>query len=81
MTSKAELSNVSHRHSLTIDTNPLHLLPSNIRRFSHEDSLENPTTQLPTVPETPVKKNRFLYWKNSPCFKIRFVKNHFMQKL
>ncbi|GMS84034.1 hypothetical protein PENTCL1PPCAC_6209, partial [Pristionchus entomophagus] len=31
--------NMGHRHSLTIETNPLHLLPSNIRRFSHADQI------------------------------------------
>ncbi|KAF8363115.1 hypothetical protein PRIPAC_90038 [Pristionchus pacificus] len=31
--------NMGHRHSLTIETNPLHLLPSNIRRFSHADHI------------------------------------------
>ncbi|GMT14657.1 hypothetical protein PFISCL1PPCAC_5954, partial [Pristionchus fissidentatus] len=31
--------NMGHRHSLTIETNPLHLLPSNMRRFSHADQI------------------------------------------
>uniref|UniRef100_A0A8R1EMK3 Uncharacterized protein n=1 Tax=Caenorhabditis japonica TaxID=281687 RepID=A0A8R1EMK3_CAEJA len=30
--------NMGHRHSLTIETNPLHLLPSNMRRFSQINS-------------------------------------------
>ncbi|CAJ0945866.1 unnamed protein product, partial [Mesorhabditis belari] len=32
--------NMGHRHSLTIETNPLHLLPSNVRRFSQVGELK-----------------------------------------
>ncbi|VDM83818.1 unnamed protein product, partial [Strongylus vulgaris] len=35
-----------HRHSLTIETNPLHLLPSNMRRFSQADSLRHPAAPM-----------------------------------
>ncbi|CAI4232755.1 unnamed protein product [Auanema sp. JU1783] len=46
MTSEQETPNMGHRHSLTIETNPLHLLPSNIRRFSQADSLRHPAAPL-----------------------------------
>uniref|UniRef100_A0A158PBA6 Uncharacterized protein n=1 Tax=Angiostrongylus cantonensis TaxID=6313 RepID=A0A158PBA6_ANGCA len=53
MTSNSEIPGVGHRHSLTIETNPLHLLPSNIRRFSQAGSLEHPSAPvLATQKET-----------------------------
>ncbi|PIC43907.1 hypothetical protein B9Z55_004468 [Caenorhabditis nigoni] len=38
--------NMGHRHSLTIETNPLHLLPSNMRRFSQADTARHPAAPL-----------------------------------
>ncbi|EFP08172.1 hypothetical protein GCK72_004499 [Caenorhabditis remanei] len=38
--------NIGHRHSLTIETNPLHLLPSNMRRFSQADTARHPAAPL-----------------------------------
>ncbi|EYC22150.1 hypothetical protein Y032_0017g3179 [Ancylostoma ceylanicum] len=61
MTSNQGAPNMGHRHSLTIETNPLHLLPSNMRRFSQADSLRHPAAPLlaklqakaqPEIPET-----------------------------
>ncbi|PAV63252.1 hypothetical protein WR25_21546 [Diploscapter pachys] len=46
MTSKQETPNMGHRHSLTIETNPLHLLPSNMRRFSQADSAHHPAAPM-----------------------------------
>ncbi|CAD6199752.1 unnamed protein product [Caenorhabditis auriculariae] len=46
MTSKQDTPNTGHRHSLTIETNPLHLLPSNIRRFSQADTAHHPAAPL-----------------------------------
>ncbi|KAK5975148.1 hypothetical protein GCK32_007327 [Trichostrongylus colubriformis] len=65
MSSNQEAPNMGHRHSLTIETNPLHLLPSNMRRFSQADSVRHPALPLlskigkapPEIPETePVEK-------------------------
>uniref|UniRef100_A0A8R1EJH1 Uncharacterized protein n=1 Tax=Caenorhabditis japonica TaxID=281687 RepID=A0A8R1EJH1_CAEJA len=41
--------NMGHRHSLTIETNPLHLLPSNMRRFSQVRRVQPvfPPVELP----------------------------------
>ncbi|VDP11007.1 unnamed protein product, partial [Heligmosomoides polygyrus] len=52
-----------HRHSLTIETNPLHLLPSNMRRFSQADSLRHPAAPLlaklgKTTPDIPVAETK-----------------------
>ncbi|VDO51246.1 unnamed protein product [Haemonchus placei] len=54
-----KVKQLRHRHSLTIETNPLHLLPSNMRRFSQADSLRHPAAPLlskigkkpPEIPE------------------------------
>ncbi|CAB3404683.1 unnamed protein product [Caenorhabditis bovis] len=51
MSSKQDTSapqgyNMGHRHSLTIETNPLHLLPSNMRRFSQADTARHPAAPL-----------------------------------
>ncbi|KHJ84920.1 hypothetical protein OESDEN_15360 [Oesophagostomum dentatum] len=60
MTSNQNAPNMGHRHSLTIETNPLHLLPSNMRRFSQADSLRHPAApmlaklQAKAHPEIPV---------------------------
>ncbi|XGW07933.1 hypothetical protein V3C99_010782 [Haemonchus contortus] len=59
MSSNQGAPNMGHRHSLTIETNPLHLLPSNMRRFSQADSLRHPAAPLlskigkkpPEIPE------------------------------
>ncbi|CAJ0576394.1 unnamed protein product, partial [Mesorhabditis spiculigera] len=40
MSSQQPQPNMGHRHSLTIETNPLHLLPSNVRRFSQADQFK-----------------------------------------
>uniref|UniRef100_A0A1I7UMH8 Uncharacterized protein n=1 Tax=Caenorhabditis tropicalis TaxID=1561998 RepID=A0A1I7UMH8_9PELO len=55
--------NMGHRHSLTIETNPLHLLPSNMRRFSQADTARHPAAPLLSklaarqqIPEAVVEK-------------------------
>ncbi|CAJ0606777.1 unnamed protein product [Cylicocyclus nassatus] len=59
--------NMGHRHSLTIETNPLHLLPSNMRRFSQADSLRHPAAPMlaklqgtvpPNIPESDVSEKK-----------------------